>query len=60
MAITVKSEDSSNLDVLHATKVSFRGIGWNLDVFNVPISELRRLWPLDEGLNLSFITRTVS
>ncbi|WP_438348695.1 hypothetical protein ACP8HI_24390 [Paenibacillus sp. FA6] len=30
MAITLKSGVSSNLDVLHATKVSFRGIWLNL------------------------------
>ncbi|WP_438347075.1 hypothetical protein ACP8HI_15250 [Paenibacillus sp. FA6] len=39
MAKTVKSEDSCNLDVLHATKVSFRGNVLNLDVLNVPNSE---------------------
>ncbi|WP_438348748.1 hypothetical protein ACP8HI_24675 [Paenibacillus sp. FA6] len=39
MAITLKSGVSSNLDVLHATKVSFRGIGLNLDVLIVPNSE---------------------
>ena len=32
MAITMKSRASSNLDVLHATKVSFRGIGLILAV----------------------------
>ncbi|WP_438349406.1 hypothetical protein ACP8HI_01560 [Paenibacillus sp. FA6] len=39
MAITLKSEVSSNLDVVHTTKVSFRGIGLNLVVRIAPNSE---------------------
>ncbi|WP_438349741.1 hypothetical protein ACP8HI_03435 [Paenibacillus sp. FA6] len=39
MAITQKNGVSSNLDVLHATKVSFRGIGLNLVVFIAAKSE---------------------
>ncbi|WP_438348131.1 hypothetical protein ACP8HI_21195 [Paenibacillus sp. FA6] len=42
MAITLKSGVSSNVDVLHATKVSFRGIGLSLDVTIAPNSEWRR------------------
>ncbi|WP_438350746.1 hypothetical protein ACP8HI_08935 [Paenibacillus sp. FA6] len=42
MAITLISRISSNLDVLHATKVSFRGNGLNLDVLIAPNGECWR------------------
>ncbi|WP_438348616.1 hypothetical protein ACP8HI_23965 [Paenibacillus sp. FA6] len=51
MAITLISGVSSNLDVLHATKVSFRGIGLNLVVLIAPNSEWwRRKVTIGDGV----------
>ncbi|WP_438351436.1 hypothetical protein ACP8HI_12790 [Paenibacillus sp. FA6] len=54
MAITLKSGVSSNLDVLHATKVSFRGIGLNSVVLITPNSEWwRRKVTIGDGVGVA-------
>ncbi|WP_438348093.1 hypothetical protein ACP8HI_20990 [Paenibacillus sp. FA6] len=61
MAITLKSGISSNLDVLYATKLSFRGIGLNVVVLIALNSEWwRRKMTIGDGVAAVSLTPTLS